>query len=418
MQIRIPYGKTFITAQANENRVLTAKTNRLMASSVGSDIVREAMDHPIHSPHLSELAKDKKNAVLILSDHTRPVPSRDIVPNILADLRKNNPTIDITLLVATGFHRATGEVELRQKLGDDIVDHEKIVVHDSCDEKNLVHIGTLPSGAPLIINRLAAETELLVSEGFIEPHFFAGFSGGRKSVLPGISARKTVFGNHCGAFIANPNARSGILDKNPVHTDMEAAAEMANLRFIVNVVINDNKETIVAFAGDFRTAHRAGAEFLRRFCEVEPVPGDIVVTGNGGFPLDQNLYQCVKCMTAAELTVRENGIIIVCAEAIDGIGGNGFFHALADCVTPEDQYRIFSETPQCETKADQWQAQILCRILAKHRVIVVTRKELCESVTAMKMEYAESLDEALKMAGKGDITWIPNGISLIIKPTV
>lgn len=158
----------------------------------------------------------KKDVVIIASDHTRPVPSKIIMPLMLEEIRKGNPDADITILIATGCHRETAKEELVQKFGKDIVDNEKILVHDCDDTTNLVSLGRLPSGGELIINKIAVEADLLCSEGFIEPHFFAGFSGGRKSVLPGIASRKTVLANHRSAFIADDHARTGILEGNPI----------------------------------------------------------------------------------------------------------------------------------------------------------------------------------------------------------
>ena len=376
------------------------------------------MEHPIDSPRLSELARGKKNCVIIISDHTRPVPSRDILPNMFAELREGSPEIDITLLVATGFHRPTAEAELRAKLGDEIYEQSRIVIHDCRDADANVRVGVLPSGAPCVIDRVAAETELLLAEGFIEPHFFAGFSGGRKSVLPGVCDQVTVMGNHCSRFIDSENARTGILDGNPMHEDMLAAAALAKLRYIVNVVIDEDKRTVAAFAGNCVTAHRAGCDFLLRYAKVRPAYADIVLTSNGGAPLDQNLYQCVKSMTAAEASCRPGGVIIECAECADGHGGQSFYESLRDCGSAEALYARFMATPQEETIADQWESQILARILKKHTVIMVTRPELKTMVEEMKMRYASSPEEALAMAramGKQSLTVIPNGISVIVR---
>ena len=202
--IRIPYGKTFIEYDEGGAPVLCSRIGELKAEGGGQEIVRAAMAAPIDSPRLRELARGKKNCVVIVSDHTRPVPSRDILPPLLEELREGSPEIEITLLVATGFHRPTGAKELEDKLGREIMDSCRVVVHDCRDAASNVEIGTLPSGAPCVIDRLAVETELLVAEGFIEPHFFAGFSGGRKSVLPGVADQVTVLGNHCSRFIDSP----------------------------------------------------------------------------------------------------------------------------------------------------------------------------------------------------------------------
>ena len=416
--IRIPYGRSFLEYDEGNAPVLTSRIGELKAQGSGEEIVRAAMAEPIDSPPLRELAKGKKNCVVIISDHTRPVPSRDILPPMLEELRAGSPEIEITLLVATGFHRPTSKKELEDKLGREIMASCRIVVHDCRDAASNVEIGTLPSGAPCVIDRLAVETELLVAEGFIEPHFFAGFSGGRKSVLPGVADQVTVLGNHCSRFIDSSFARTGILEGNPIHEDMLAAAEMAKLAFIVNVVIDEEKKTVTAFAGHFRTAHRRGCDYMLDYFKVAPVPSEIVVTSNGGAPLDQNLYQCVKSMTAAEASCVENGVIVLCAECADGHGGEGFYRSLRDCASPAALYAEQMATPQDRTAPDQWESQILARVLMHHTVIFVTRPELRTMVEEMKMRYAPSLDDALAMAramGKQSLCFIPNGISVIVK---
>ena len=418
--ISIPYGKTHLTFSHPCNGILTSRVDLLKSTKSGLELVQEAMESPIGTRKLSELAVGKKTCTIIISDHTRPVPSRDILPPMLEALRQGNPDIQVTLLVATGFHRPTTTVELEAKLGPEIENREKILVHDAFDPDSNVEIGILPSGAPLVIDRAAVETDLLISEGFIEPHFFAGFSGGRKSVLPGVCDKTTVLGNHCGAFIASPFARTGILEGNPLHTDMVAAAEMAKLAFIVNVVIDDDKNTVAAFAGDFRKAHEAGVAFLRPYCEVQAVSGDIVITSNGGAPLDQNIYQSVKGLTAAEASAKQGAVLIMCAELADGTGGDGFYTSLRDCENPAAHFAQCAATPQNETIPDQWESQILARILIKHRVIFVSRPEMEQTLREMKLDYAEDLEAALAMAKAdrgedAEITVIPNGISVMVK---
>ena len=313
--VRIPYGKTFIEFDETGASVLTSRIGELKAEGSGADIVKKAMESPIDSPRLSELARGKKTCTIIISDHTRPVPSRDILPNMFAELRQGSPDIAITLLVATGFHRPTSTQELEAKLGQEIMSQVKIVVHDCRNPDSNVQVGVLPSGAPCIIDRVAAEADLLISEGFIEPHFFAGFSGGRKSVLPGISDQVTVLGNHCSRFIDSDFSRTGILDGNPMHEDMIAAAKFAKLAYIVNVVIDESKKTVAAFAGNYVTAHRKGCDFLLSYCQVKPAYADIVITSNGGAPLDQNVYQCVKGM------LGKFDLIFCGKESLDGATG-------------------------------------------------------------------------------------------------
>ena len=417
--VRILYGKGAIEFDAARYGagVIESRIGELKAEGEGREIVRKAIETPIESPRLRELAKGKKSCVVIISDHTRPVPSKDILPEMFAEIEAGSPGIEITLLVATGFHRPTSTEELEAKLGPDVLKRVKIVLHDSRNAASNVKIGVLPSGAPCVIDKVAAEAELLVSEGFIEPHFFAGFSGGRKSVLPGVADQVTVLGNHCSKFIDSPFARTGVLDGNPLHEDMVAAAKMAKLAFIVNVVIDEQKKTVAAFAGDPFAAHRRGCDFLLGYAKVAPKPADIVITSNGGAPLDQNLYQCVKGMTAAEATCNPGGVIIDCVECADGHGGQAFYESLRDCESAEGFYVKCLATPQDMTSPDQWEAQILARVIRRFTVIVVSRPEMRTIVEEMKMHYAASLDEALAMAramGKKTLTVIPNGISVIV----
>lgn len=416
--LHIPYGKTTIDFDETGASVLTSRIGELKAEGSGLEIVKKAMESPIDSPRLSELAKGKKTCTIIISDHTRPVPSRDILPNMFEELRQGSPDIAVTLLVATGFHRPTSADELEAKLGREIMDQVRIVIHDCRNADSNVQVGVLPSGAPCIIDRVAADADLLISEGFIEPHFFAGFSGGRKSVLPGISDQVTVLGNHCSRFIDSDFSRTGILDGNPMHEDMVAAAKMAKLAYIVNVVIDEEKKTVAAFAGNYVTAHRRGCDFLLSYCQVKPAYADIVITSNGGAPLDQNVYQCVKGMTAGEASCNPGGVIILCAYCADGHGGEGFYHSLKDCRTVDELYAEFMATPQDKTIPDQWESQILARILRKYKLIFVTRPEMRGIIEDMKMTYAATLDEAMNMArgwGKKSVTVIPNGISVIVK---
>ncbi len=385
-----------------------------------SERVRMAMAEPIGSEFLEEQVKNKHNMVVITSDHTRPVPSKTIMPLILEEARRGNPDIEITILVATGFHRATTRAELIDKLGAEIVEAEKIVVHDSRDRSELVRLADLPSGGEMWINRLAVETDLLIAEGFIEPHFFAGFSGGRKSILPGVAGAETVLANHCAEFISSPHACTGSLTGNPIHCDMLFAAREVDLAYIVNVVIDENKRIIKAFAGDFEVAHLAGCEFLRELVEIEVPAADIVITSNGGYPLDQNIYQAVKGMTAAEAAVNDGGVIIMVAACNDGHGGQSFYDHLADAESPVALLEKVALIPRDKTLPDQWEFQILARILNRHTVIMVTDQCDAQMITNMHMEHSESVEGALKRAYdlKGhaaSVAVIPDGVSVIVK---
>ena len=421
--MRIPYGVTGAELRRDVSgaEILESQIGTLKAEGSEDALVQKAMAAPIGSPRLSELARGKKTATIIVSDHTRPVPSKHILPFMLAELREGNPDIDITFLVATGYHRDITRQELAAKVGEEMASREKFVCHNSRDAASNVEIGVLPSGARLVIDRLAAETDLLLAEGFIEPHFFAGFSGGRKSVLPGICDQVTVLGNHCSKFIDSPYARTGILEGNPLHIDMVAAAKLAKLQYIVNVVIDEDKKVAAAFAGDPLQAHEAGCEFLKGYCRVKPQKkGDIVITSNGGAPLDQNVYQSVKGLTAAEAAAAPGAILIISTRRNDGVGGESFYRALHECVTIQELMDRILATPMDQTDPDQWEYQILCRMMLKHRIIFVSEPAMQKPLEEMKLEYAPDLDTALDRAyaAKGPdahLVVIPNGISVIVE---
>ncbi len=418
-----PFGKNEIEYEFNNNEllgVLTSKIEEYKPQFDEVELVRRALENPISSPGLSELSKGKNKITIIASDHTRPVPSKVIMPAMLAEIRKGNPQADITILIATGCHRETTKNELVSKFGEEIVNNEKIYIHD-CDERDkLINIGVLPSGGACEINSIAVEADLLVAEGFIEPHFFAGFSGGRKSVLPGVAGRTTVLANHCSEFIDNKNARTGVLSNNPIHEDMLWAAKKAKLAFIVNVVLNAKKEVIYAVAGDMEKAHKDGTDFLYTLCGTKPIMADAVITTNGGYPLDQNVYQAVKGMTAAEATVKKGGVIIMLASSADGTGGEHFYHQLADEKDIGKTMEMFLSRGRNETAPDQWQSQILLRILMHASVIYVSDLE-DKLIENMHMIPAKSIDEALAKAKQIlnrdsiKIVAIPDGISVMVR---
>ena len=421
MHISIPYGRGHLSADISDDRVnavLCSHLESYIPPMGETELVEAALRAPIASESLEKLAEGKKNIVLISSDHTRPVPSKVLVPPMLAAIRRGNPHAKLTILIATGCHRGTTKAELIEKFGPEIVEREQIVIHDCADEHAMTTIGTLPSGGVLRIHRLAAEADLLVSEGFIEPHFFAGFSGGRKSVLPGIAARETVYWNHNADFIGDPHARTGILEGNPIHRDMIYAAQTAKLAFICNVVINAKHQVVGAFAGDCEQAHLAGTEFLKGLCQCPKVPSDIVITTNNGYPLDQNIYQAVKGMTAGEATCKEDGVIIMAAACNDGHGGESFMQTMTEDIPVAEILKKIEATPKKDTVPDQWESQILARILSKFRVVLISEADP-DLVKAMKMHPAGDLNQALQIAEdllgrEGSITVIPEGISAIV----
>ena len=421
MVIEIPYGRGTQTLHVPEGRLRAVLTPRHTGLSQGTQaqIVEEALAHPIASPPLRELAQGQRRVLVITSDHTRPVPSRVTLPPLLAEIRAGYPSAEITILIATGMHRPTTEGELRAKMGDEIVDRERVVVHRAAAKEEMAFFGVLPSGGELWLNRLVKESDLVIAEGFIEPHFFAGFSGGRKSILPGVAARKTVMYNHNARFLESPLARQGSLKGNPIHEDMLFAARQAKLRFILNVLLDGEKRVIAAVAGDMEAAHEAGCALSRKLTAVEAAEADIVVTSNGGYPLDQNIYQSVKGMTAGEACVRPGGALILCAALGDGAGGDDFYHWFADREGPHAVARAIAGVPPEQTSPDQWQAQLLARVLCRAECYFVTGEENRFLIESMHMHWAPDVDAALQMATErlgtnATVTVIPDGVGVIV----
>jgi nickel-dependent lactate racemase len=418
--IKIPYYTSTLDLhvdEANLQAVITAKTDEYKTEKTEEELVEDALEHPIGTPKLSELAKGKNKVVLVTSDHTRAVPSKLTLPILLKEIRKGNPDADITILIATGLHRETTKEEQRRMFGDNIVDHEKIVVNKAFEQEDFEFVCGLPSGAELWVNKLALHCDLLITEGFIEPHFFAGFSGGRKSILPGICNAATVNENHSYKAISSPYATTGVLAHNPIHEDMVCAARAVNVQFILNVALNGEKRVIAAFAGDLEEAHAKGVSFVRNLAQCPEITGDIVITSNGGYPLDQNLYQSPKAVATAEACCRDGGVIIMCASCFDGMGGTHFEKLIVKGSVDEiDQY--LSQIPPKETIPEQWCAQIYSRILKKHKVILVTTYLDHELVKKANMIPASSPDEALAMAyemmGKdARVVVIPDGVAVL-----
>ena len=418
--IPIPYYTSTLALHVEEENlkaVLTAKMHGFHAEKSQEQLVLDALEHPVGSPRLRTLAEGKRKIVIVTSDHTRAVPSKITLPLLLKEIRSGNPDADITILIATGLHRPTTEEEQRRMFGDEIVDHEKIAINNAFAPEQFVELCVLPSGAVFQVNRLAAECDLLVTEGFVEPHFFAGFSGGRKSILPGICSERTVNENHSYKAVSHPRSNSGMLKDNPIHADMLCAAKAVNVQFIFNVALDGEKKIVAAWAGDLEKAHEAGVAFIRQWSQCPVVTGDIVITSNGGYPLDQNLYQSPKAMATAEACAGEDGVIIMCCSCCDGMGG-AHFGQLIQRGTPEEIDRYLSSIPPEKTIPEQWCTQVCVRVLRKHPVILVTTFLNHDEVRKANMIPASTPDEALEIAyrlkGKqASVVVIPDGVSVL-----
>lgn len=416
-ELELPYGKQRIRIRVPEDNLAAVLEGRAQrARGNQEELIEGALQEPIASSSLSEQARGRERILIITSDVTRPVPSRLTLPPLIREIKKGSPRARLTLLVGGGLHRKPTDEELREKLGEQLPDGVEVELHDATDGGSLRHLGRLKSGLELWVNRLLTEADLIVAESFIEPHFFAGFTGGRKSVLPAVSGYESIMQNHSPERIDHPRARAGILTGNPIHGEMVEAAGKVPLRFILNVVLDGERRVIGAFAGDPIKAHEEGCRFSGSLARVKAVPGDIVLTSNSGFPLDRNLYQVVKGLDSAEATASPGAVIILAARCEDGVGHEGFFRMMADSASPQEVLQKIREGKIWEE--DMWQAQALARILSRHKAIIVTEGVEPERIREMHMEWAPSLEDALEVAfrekgSRARVTVLPEGPALI-----
>jgi len=322
---------------------------------------------------LHTLVNSDDEVAVVFSDLTRPMPSHRVLPVLLAELADAGvPREQIVLINALGTHRSQTEEELASMLGPGLVEGYRVVQHDAWGGDRLVEVVRNHSGRPVKVNRAYAEASVRILTGFIEPHFFAGMSGGPKAVLPGIADIDSILDNHGAEMIAHPQSTWMITEGNPIWEECLQAAQSLPAVFLLNVTLNRAREITGVFAGDLVAAHRAGAEFVRdRARRAVEDYFDIVVTSNSGYPLDLNLYQTVKGMSAAAQIVHPGGDIIIAAECWDGVPSHGEYgRLLREARSPEDLLRRVMEPGfRCQ---DQWQAQIQTQIQRRATVHVYT----------------------------------------------
>ncbi len=416
--ISLPYGRGYLRAEIPERYLAAVAVPRRMRPVANPEAELDiALVAPIASPSLEELARGKKRPIIIISDSTRPTPSGMIVEAALRSLsRAGIHEKSVRLVVATGLHRPSTEEELMERLGKGLLNRLEVWNHDARDDSSLMCLGRTSRGTPLWLNKAVHESDLVIGDGYIEPHFFAGYTGGGKNILPGVSGFETIKANHGAAMIDHPKARAGVLEGNPIYEDIVEGANVGGLDFSVNVTLDSRKRVSGVFAGDFKEAHREGCRFLEGFVRVEAVEADIVVTTNGGYPLDRDLYQAVKGMTVGEAVVRKGGVIIVASECRDGVGHPEFRELVERGETPEEILEII-RTPGF-FQVDQWEAQVLARVLTRCDVICVTGGVEPSTLESMHLTHARTVDEAMNLAmghvGRDpEITVIPGGPSTI-----
>jgi nickel-dependent lactate racemase len=371
MQVRLAYGETGLDIEVpGDAQVIYPQDAQAVPDAAAA--LTTALRAPVSGPPLAQRVRPGQTVAISVCDGTRAQPSSMMLPAVLAELDGITDPADIVVLVATGTHRANTEAELRVMLGDQVVDSVRVVNHDARDSAGLTWMGTFGAGVPVWLNTEWAGADVKITTGFVEPHFFAGFSGGPKMVAPGLAGLDTVLVLHDAARIGHPCATWGITEGNPVHDDVRAIAAGTGVTFALDVVLNRDKQIVAAFGGDLLPMHTAATALARRLA-MRPLAAacDIVVTTGSGFPLDQNLYQSVKGMSAASRVVRDGGMIICAAECRDGYPDHGSYRdVLRSAPTP--QALLADISSRAVTIPDQWQVQIQAQIQVRSTVVMHT----------------------------------------------
>ena len=400
MRVKLAYGREglWIDVPDNANAVIIEPlfTPGLVDEAAA---IRAALQRPIGCAPLRrriEEAGHNPSVAIVFSDITRPMPNDRVLPVLLDDLAQAGVRDDqIVLINGLATHRKQTDEELRQMLGEDVCQRYRVIQHDAWDEANLAPVTTNRAGRMVSVNRYYLEADVRILTGFIEPHFFAGFSGGPKAVLPGVADLDAVMDNHNAVNIGDPQATWAATHGNPIWEEMFRVASATNPTFILNVTLNKNRQITGVFAGDLSAAHQAGTEFVRRTAmQPVPEPFDVVITSNSGYPLDLNLYQAVKGMSAAAQIVKPGGEIIIAAECWDGIPNHGeYARLLREAASIEELYQtIMMPGFRCQ---DQWEAQIQAKIQMKAAVHVYADGLTDVQMRESKVLPCRSIEETL-----------------------
>jgi lactate racemase len=408
-EFQFPYGNSALTARIpSENIAFVLKRKHAPGLADEAAALLQAIRHPIDALPLAECIDGKEKVVVIVTDNTRPCPDDRILPPLLAELERKIKKENITIIVALGLHAPLNKEELIKKLGRDIVSDYRVLNHDTAE---VVNIGTTSKGTPVEVNKRVLEADFRISTGFIEPHFFAGFSGGSKSIAPGVSGRKAIYHNHGYEMLEHPLSRAGILKGNPVHEDIVEQAKMAGLNFIVNVLLNESKQITHVVAGDPVKAHEEGCRIEKRLAGVKfDHKVDITVTTNSGAPLDLDLYQTCKGIDSASLITREGGAIIIASTCSEGAGPEAFTQLHMSCTSPAEVLKNiktggFNHLP--------WQNQRLAQAQLNTDIYLVSGLD-DSLVKDMMMTPVASIEEGLnrafqKMGSQAEVAVVPEG---------
>ncbi|MCC8028021.1 MAG: nickel-dependent lactate racemase [Clostridium sp.] len=395
--IRLPYGDGFQTASIPDHlqlQIIDPPVNHVETPL--ETMLEAAMDHPFGTPPLNEIAVPEDTVVIVMNDHTRPGPNRLILDAIMRRLEQAGiPDSHITVLFATGSHRAPTKEEAARIMGETYFKRLKSAAHDCRDEAAMICIGSTSGGVPVYVNRLITECSLLITTGLIAPIHTAGYSGGRKSILPGVAGLKTLHIHHSFPVYQYEPAM-GFIYGNPFHEIALDAAKKANVRFMVNAVQDPHKQFFNFVAGDLEQAHAAGVAMCKEVSEVHiPLRGDIIIASPGGFPRDIDLYQSQKALSVAEMMGTRDCTFIIVAECRDGFGEATFRSWMVQCPTVQSIIDRYAEEG---FNVGNNKAFNYARALKKGRVIIVTDKISAKELADAKLESASSLQEALEMS--------------------
>lgn len=393
MRLNLAYGRSGLEVDLPETTDII-QSRFVPALPDEARAIRDALRQPIHARPLAAKVNPGDKVIIVHSDITRATPNDRLLPILLAELEIAGVNRqDIILMNALGTHRPQTEAELRMMLGDDIVDTYCCLQHDAYDDSNLISLGETSLGHPVRINRFYLEADIRILTGFIEPHLFAGFSGGPKAVLPALAGAESVLTNHSFDMIAHPNATWGITEGNPIWEEMREMAQLTDPTFLVNVALNARQEITGVFAGDMLAAHTAGCQFVRETAMVPiEAPYDIVVTTNSGYPLDQNLYQSVKGMSAASQAVRKGGAIVIATACEDGLPDHGLYmELLATGQSPQGVLDLISQPGF--SRQDQWQVQLQAMVQLQAEVYVYSEGLTDDQIQRALFKPCQSVEQ-------------------------
>src|SRR6186713_679227 len=371
MRVRLDYGTEGLEVDLPDEHVTVIEPIPRAAVTDPHATLLSAMRAPLDRPPLSELVRTGQRVAISVCDITRAQPRRDMLRALFEEMPQVRPE-DVTILIATGTHRINTPPELERMLGRDILSRYRVINHDSRDPSSLGRVGVTSTGVEVFLNTAWLDADVRITTGFVEPHFFAGFSGGPKMMAPGLAGLKTVMTLHDAQHIGHPLATWGVTEGNPVHDDVREIARMVGVHFAIDVTLNREQKITAAFAGDVFAEHRAACAYARDTAMRQvPSPFDVVVTTNSGYPLDQNLYQAVKGMSAAAKIVKRGGTIVAAAECRDGLPNHGSYgEVLASAENPAQLLEMIC-TPGYSVP-DQWQVQVQAQIQTKANVLIKT----------------------------------------------